>query len=85
MNGEIIYIINGTLFESGDEHTWVEEVFKDKEQAEASCIHLNMMYNNNIRFHISEHEISTFDYVVLLEERKEWIKELNKAEEEMYY
>lgn len=85
MNNKKIYIINGYLYESGDEYTWVEEVFKDKEQAEACCTYLNIVHAKNPSFEMSEHEISTCNYIDLLEERKEWVKELSEAEEKMHY
>ena len=46
-----IYIIMGYINESGDEDTWVDEVFTDKEQAEACCEYLNLTKTqDNIEF-----------------------------------
>lgn len=46
-----IYIIMGYINESGDEDTWVDEVFTDKEQAEAYCEYLNLTKTqDNIEF-----------------------------------
>lgn len=60
-----IYIVNGYINESGDESTWIEELFTDKEQASACCIYLNMTKTQkNVMFDTSE--ISGFcneDYI----------------------
>lgn len=59
-----IYIIMGYINESGDEDTWVDEVFTDKEQAEACCEYLNLTKTqDNIEFSWFEMNVNTEDYI----------------------
>lgn len=59
-----IYIIMGYINESGDEDTWVDEVFTDKEQAEACCEYLNLTKTqDNIEFSRFEMNVNTEDYI----------------------
>lgn len=59
-----IYIIMGYINESGDEDTWVDEVFTDKEQAEACCEYLNLTkIQDNIEFSWFEMNVNTEDYI----------------------
>ena len=59
-----IYIIMGYINESDDEDTWVDEVFTDKEQAEACCEYLNLTKTqDNIEFSWFEMNVNTEDYI----------------------
>ena len=84
MINEKIYIVNGCFNENEDEHFWVKEVFKSKEQAEACCLHLSES-SGNPSFCVSEHEICNYDYVSLLKSEKEYNEELFRTYEEQYY
>lgn len=69
-NTNKIYIVNGYINESGDEDTWIEELFEDKEQANACCEYLNITNTQkNVTYWLSENDgICMEDYVSKLEE-----------------
>jgi hypothetical protein len=70
-----IYIVNGYINESGDEDTWVEELFEDKDQANACCEYLNITSTQkNVTYYIYESdEFCNEDYISKLED---YIKKL---------
>ena len=64
-----IYIVNGHIYESGDEDTWIEKLFENKEQANACCEYLNITnIQKNVTYWLSERDgFCTEDYVSKLE------------------
>lgn len=69
MNNNKIYIVMGYINESGDESTWVEELFEDQEQANACSAYLNLTNTqNNVTFYVDEHDgFCEEDFVSLLD------------------
>lgn len=65
-----IYIVNGYINESGDEDTWIKELFTDKEQANACCEYFNITNTQkNVTYYLSEcNGFCNEDYVSMLEE-----------------
>lgn len=69
-----LYIVNGWIDNYGDEDDWVEEIFDDKEQAEACCKYLNMIKSQkNVEYTVYKIDgLCNEDYVSKLNEIKEF-------------
>ena len=76
-----VYTVNGCINESGDISNWIEEIFKDKKQAEACCKYLNLTNSQkNVEYYTSYiRGLCNIDYVAKLKEYTEHIKEKNKG------
>ena len=72
-----IYTVNGYMNESGDEFTWIEEVFKDEKQAKACCEYLKLTNTqNNVEYYTSYiRGLSDIDYVTKLKEYTKHVEE----------
>ena len=59
-----IYIVMGHINESGDEDTWIEEIFTNKEQSKACCEYLNLTKTqSHMEFSWYDMPISTENYI----------------------
>lgn len=81
---EKIYIVHGYESKYNEEIFWIEEIFKDEEQAKACCKYLGIV-DRNKEYSMTEHEISTYNYISSLEQRKEWVDELFSEQDNIYY
>lgn len=53
--GDNIYVVGGYINESGDEDTWIEELFDDEAQANACCEFLNLTKSQeNVEYNMYE-------------------------------